>query len=127
MKTTDDCKKFLVDFFKATPNLIVQLYDIVEGQIAYSFALDAKNWKRSTKCKPLSDASYIHGDKTEVWKKGDEYPKGPGYHTGIPLETSKIAVERHFVLKEDELGTGVIFMVLETHDGELYLGEYIGD
>jgi hypothetical protein len=127
MKTTSDCKKFLVDFFKQTPNLIIQLYDIEEGQMAYSFALDVKNWKRATKCKPLSDASYIHGPTTEIWEKGKDYPKGPGYHAGIPLETSKIAVERHFVLKEDELGTGVIFMVLETHDGELYLGEYIGD
>jgi hypothetical protein len=127
MKSTSDCKKFLVDFFKHTPNLIIQLYDLVEGQEAYSFALDEKNWKRETKCKPLSEASYIQGDITEVWEKGKEYPRGPNYHAGVPLETSKIAVERHFVLKEDVLDSGVIFMVLETYDGQLYLGEYIGD
>lgn len=127
MKSTADCKNFLVEFLKETPDLIVNIYDKEDGTIVYSYALNVKNWKREYKCKPSSENSHIQRGNTDVWTKGESYPRGPHYHQGTPLDTSSIAVERHFILKEDILGTGVRFMVLETHDGELFLGEYIGD
>jgi hypothetical protein len=130
MKTTADCKKFLVDFFKDTPNLIIEIYGRGEdegGKEAFNFSQDVKNWKRDIKCKPGSENSYIHGDTTEVWEKGKSYPRGPSYHAGVGIAVSRIAVERHFTLKEDVLDSGVRFMVLETQEGELLLGEYIGD
>ena len=45
----------------------------------------------------------------------------------VKLRAEQVALERGFVCAEDELEDSVKYMVLETKDGELVLGDYIGD
>lgn len=63
--TTDDCRKFLVDFFKVHSHMVVELFEgdpdnpaeEYPGQIA-SMITKSKNWKRRYKCKPGSETGY---------------------------------------------------------------------
>lgn len=45
MKTTQDCKKFLVDYFKATPDLIHNIYGDDFGYEVLADSLIENNWK----------------------------------------------------------------------------------
>jgi hypothetical protein len=131
MKTAAECKDFLVDFFKATPNMITEIYGSGPdeyGPEAFKLSQNPKNWKRTLQCKPGSEKAHIQTNYTTYWIKGNPWPEGYGY--GIharDIDFDHIAVERHFTLKEDVLGEGVSYIVLETIGGELLLGEYVGD
>lgn len=131
MKTTSDCKQFLADFFKATPNLLKKIYgdDDTEAQeMVYKMGVVPKNWSREWKGQPKSENSYIREQtKTAIYKKGEEYLRGPSYGGTNEISVADIAVIRHFVLREDIFDSGVSYIVIETHKGELFLGEYIGD
>jgi hypothetical protein len=172
MKTTADCKKFLVDFFRSTPDLITGLYDKPEADMVLKWSLNEKNWKRQSKCPVFGLSSSQLYNPVQVYEKGKSYPGGPHHHRGVPLSIQDEASERHFVLKgeyirelaiktltslyedsgedipdfnswkdsaikeelvlsgidehEEEM-TSVGFIVFETHDEKLYLGEYIGN
>lgn len=125
--TTADCKKFLVDFFTSTPDLIVGIYESSVGHAALKSALVASKWKRRSKCTPGGIDSALSGDHYEVFEKGKDYPKGPNYYAGAPIPSVQVLCERVFVLDEDTYDTAIAFLVIETKEGQLFLGEYVGD
>jgi hypothetical protein len=130
MKTTSDCKKFLVDFFKKTPNLLTKIYgddDIETQNLAYSKGIISNNWSRTWKGKPKSNNSYINGDYAKIYVEGEIYSRGPEYGPFNNILTSDIAVERHFSLKREIFDSSICYVVIENHSGDLFLGEYIGD
>ncbi len=126
MKTTRDCKSFLVMFFAANPQIIHAIYatsstaDIAEVQAA---ATSMKEWKREYKCKPgrgdYEFESYtIHEDGCRMNRFAEPI--------SAPSRSPENFVwERGFRLDPTE--DGVKFVVLEDSDGILYLADYIGD
>lgn len=123
---TEDCRKFLVMFFVANPQIIQAIYstsstaDIAEVQAA---AATIKEWKREYKCRPgkgdrefESYTIHDHGCQMNRWAE--------------PINATKrspkdFVWERGFRLYPTE--DGVKYVVLEDKDGLLYLGDYIGD
>lgn len=126
--TTADCKKFLAEFFKATPDLIVKLYGEpssanTTGTEALAAALNEKNWIRVSKRKPDEETADY-----EAFIKGEKYPQGPMYRGLMhPLSVEDVVAERRFVLLPSEYDTAIQFLVLEDSFGHLHLGDYIGD
>lgn len=125
-KSTADCKMFLADFFKETPDLITQIFagDPV-GQEALT--IKPKNWKRRSKGIPGGVNSNLRGAAYNVWEKGKAYPRGPSYGRNTDLKSSEVKNERVFILSEEKYENSIVFLVLETHEGKLYMGEYLGD
>ena len=117
--TTADCKKFLVAQVKANPNIIHDIFRDTTTAIAE--ALDVKKWKRESKFNPDPDkGSDYADDKYELW-----YPRmGPG--RGSKRYTELVSVRR-FWLDPDQFENAVMFNVLEDINGQLWLGEYVGD
>jgi hypothetical protein len=126
-KSTSDCRTFLAEFFKKTPDLITGIYGGADGEEVLKAAVIPKNWKRRSKGKPGGTNSQLSGDTYYVWEEGKPYPKGPSYYKGVPLKASEVLNERIFVLCEETYEDGVIFLVLETKDGNLFVSEYLGD
>lgn len=130
MKTVDECKKFLIDFFKSTPGLITGIYNPENGKEVLNDALVENNWRHEAQYSPENSESYINQydqDNYEVWQKGYNYYRGPSYYQGNPLLPSRIAHEHTFWLFPEKYDSGVMFLVLEDKQGQLYLGNYIGD
>lgn len=117
--TTADCKKFLVEQVKANPYIIHDIFrDYING---FPEALDVKKWKRESKFNPdPAKGSDYADDNYELW-----YPRmGPG--RGSKHHTELVSVRR-FWLDPDEYDTMIMFNVLEDKNGQLWLGEYVGD
>ena len=125
--TTQQCKRFLVDFFKETPDLIKKIYENEEGIEIFSDALIEKNWKRVSKCKPGSENSYVEKEGYSFFEKSIGYPRGPDYYIPSYIKREDVSVERVFTLLEDKYENSIMFIVVETKLGELFLGQFVGD
>ena len=102
--TTADCKNFLVAEITKNPRIIHDIYE--DTTTAINEALVAKNWIREYKVRPDDDV-YTHDFKK--------------------IAASKIRAMRRFVLDPGNFDTAVCFIVLEDTNGNLILGEYVGD
>jgi hypothetical protein len=102
--TTADCKKFLVNEITKNPNIIHDIYG--DTTTAINEALVTKNWIREYKCKPDDDVET---------------------HDGRTIAAYKVQAIRRFVLDPATFDTAVIFCVIEDKQGNLILGEYVGD
>ena len=112
--TTADCKNFLVDCVTKDSNLVVG-YTPAETVRVRASAMTAKNWKREAKIDPNKDNDYADA--------GDDW----GLYYGGTISGTKLKAVRKFYLDPDKYDTGYCYMVLETLDGELLLGEDWGD
>lgn len=127
--TTNQCKTFLADIIKANPSVVLSIYGYpnTSKESAAQLVSDATNpkqWKRLYKCKP-GGGNYefeeynLFSKDTPIARMGyDRQPKAPA---------EEFISERGFILNADIYDTGVCFVVLERPNGELVLGDYIGD
>lgn len=119
MATTADCKKFIVDFLRDTPEQVVMILT----EDGFTDALNVKNWKREYKCKPGGGEREF--DEYQVRRRGSRFN-----HLGDPL-SYKTMLPDQFVLERrfdcDPFEGQFAFLVLEDAQGELYLADYVGD
>lgn len=115
--TTADCKQFLVDEISKNPQIINDIFKDTTTGIAA--ALTRSKWVRESKFKPDGDHDYAQ-DEYELWAP---------MHGPIPasIPASKLRAVRRFCLDPDQFDSTVVFNVLEDLNGQLILGEYMGD
>lgn len=115
--TTADCKKFLVSLVKANPDFLTKLWGNPQdptGQYAVSLALTESNWKRAWKASARAESVY-------------SCDNGYSRHDGTVMSFSDIASVRCFILSPEDFDSAAQFIVIEGTDGNLYLGENVGD
>lgn len=123
MATTADCKKFLVNFFTRNPQVVEGLFRTQNDPTIRAHIADIKNWKRDYKCNPGggnyefdSYCLFIDGCRLNRW--GDACPD-------VERPISDFVSERGFFCDHFEGQVG--YIVLEDLNGNLHLGNYIGD
>ena len=127
--TTAHCKNFLAEFFARNPQIINALFgttDPDEIKRIHTWTWQANCWKREHRCKP-ENSEYRLGNLYTVYRDGVVVNRYAEPVTRDTISPNKIALERGFVCNPDELEDSVKYLVLETVDGELLLGDYIGD
>lgn len=123
--TTEDCKKFIVQFQKDNPDLERDRFGIEPTETLstnpdlqfLSDCLLEKNWKRLFKTKFNEDYStgiYVSGQKFGRFDRQAAY-----------VNENDIRYVRGFDM--DTADGQIAYLVLEMNDGTLHLGEYIGD
>ena len=113
--TTADCKRFLVAEIAQHPEIVTSIYDGFDSpEILLPTALQEKKWVRREKFKATGNH-----DRVE-----DEY-----FPLALesPIPAADLSTIRMFYLDPDTFDDSVGFMVLEDLQGNLILGEYIGD
>lgn len=133
--STADCKNLLVDWFTHLPGGILGFegYDYTaigseedKQHSALKIARQAKHWKRERKITPkdpdFGQSSLIGATCFTVTMLDAQ-----GKIVTVEKPLIDIAVERHFICCEDKLDTGLRYSVLEDHQGNLFIGEYLGD
>ena len=130
-KTTEDCKNFLAQWFKNHPDFPrgFQAYDdehqgIEEEQqkAAWLLACNPKKWKRVEK--------HLHGSYYFCDNFGGQYSVQRvvlGQAISLNMPADNFTVERKFVCAEDRLEGRIAFLVLEDKQGNLYMGNDVGD
>lgn len=115
--TTADCKKFLAEQVIKNPNIVREIFQDLNTAIAE--ASNPKKWQRESKFNPTGDNDRVQ-DHYNLWCP--EYGPSKG---SVPA-TDLVSV-RIFWLDPNQFDTAVMFMVLEDRNGQLHLGEYVGD
>ena len=118
--TTNDCRKFLANFFTTNENyrMMGGMFDageeyedgITEERLFKDMCTSSK-WLRERKHKPLEEAyqvTNVDGTRTIV-------------------VASNILCIRVFMCDPDTWDTQVMYQVIEDKNGKLHLGEYVGD
>jgi hypothetical protein len=131
--STDQCKKFIVEFVTQNPSLIKNIYgepeypeDQEEMDQLMQAALKPGNWSRTSRYLITSDSNncptnYDYNLKRDVSVDAYSVDRDGTYE--IPIE--RITWVREFDLKPSE--GAVAFAVLEDVDGHLHMGPYMGD
>lgn len=119
--TTQNCIDWLTLQIKLNPAII---YGHFDEQEVLDLSLESKNWIRIFKFGAKSKSDYA---KNEYWadKLGTNYNRYGDASERYLVPINTIQCIRGFDLKPLE---GVLsFIVIETIDGQLHLGEFIGD
>jgi hypothetical protein len=126
--TTQDCKVFISNLISKNTSIVISIYGTQYAQEnqkdLVSHATDPKKWKRSYKCKP-GGGNYEFEDY-QIFTPETHIDR-MGYQSLKTMPKSDFVSERGFYLDPDHYDTGVGFVVLEHKNGDLYLGDYIGD
>ncbi len=114
--TTADCKKFLVAEITQHPEIVTSIYDGFNSPDSLlPTALQERKWVRTEKFKPTG----------EHYRVQDEYfplaPESP------MIPAARLSTIRVFHLDPDQFDDSVGFMIYEDKQGNLILGEYVGD
>jgi len=126
--TTEHCRQFLVKFHTDHPEF---LYVYTELGDSYNFkkldedmradANKPSNWKRAWKGK-VSPDQYMYYPEDIQYTKHDIYDE----NLMKSISGDELAFVRIFELNPNKWEANVAFMVLETKDGKLLLGQYVG-
>lgn len=138
--TTDDCKNFLVEYCKRNPSVVSSVFYTVGKHLSpdeeigkkelISWSIDSRLWTRRSKYKigGKNDNLFTTANvNTTVVYKPDVQVKRMGYDGTTEVSKSSFVWVREFFLNTAELEGQCGFAVLEDTDGNLHLGEYIGD
>ena len=138
--STDQCKKFIVDFVTQNPSLIKSIYgepeypeDQEELDQLMKAAVKPGNWSRTQRYLITSDSNncptnYDYNRKRDVSVDAysvDRAVNRMGYDGTYEIPIERITWVREFDLKLSE--GAVAFAVLEDVDGHLHMGPYMGD
>lgn len=113
--TTADCKRFLVAEITQHPEIVTSIYGGFNSpETLLPTALQEHKWVRREKFKATGKHDRVH----------DEY-----FPLALesPIPADRLSTIRMFYLDPDMFDDSVGFMVLEDLQGNLILGEYIGD
>ena len=121
--STDDCRRFITDFQKRNPQIEQARFDGEIDEEALAALTDPKNWKRQHKVRP-SSATNEHEPKASygVYVDGldvDRYAKHQAR-----IDADMIMWERRFDCQPFD--GQVAYLILETNNGGLLFGEYVG-
>ncbi len=125
--TTEDCKKFIVQFQKDNPNLEKIRFGLSQNDSRlnnheYKFLEDCfqtKNWKRLFKTKPNEDEY----DCSVIYISGQPINRFADPHGKVNINDIKYVRGFDMVTADGQIA----YLVLEMNDGTLHLGDYIGD
>ena len=124
--TTDDCKKFIVEFHKKNPQLEKVRFGITDDEIDSNnedleFLKDIlleKNWKRLFKRNPEKNFN-----ETYVYVSGKPVNRYAEPQAKVDFNNIKCVRGFDMITAEGQIA----YLVLEMKDGTLHLGDYIGD
>ena len=126
---TPQCKNFLAGFFCRNPQIIDALMGANtppnDRITIMTLALQANCWKRVHRCRPGCGDYEIqvytmYEDGTQVNRWADPVPV-------VKRGADDFVVERCFVCAPNDLEDMIKFIVLEDKDGNLHVGDYVGD
>ncbi len=122
-KSTADCKQFLIDFFAKNPQIVEGLFGTQNDPTIRAHITNITNWKREWKGKPGKgryefDEYCLFVDDCRLNRWGDADPI-------VRKPTSDFVSERGFYCEHFDGQVG--YIVLEDLNGNLHLGNYIGD
>lgn len=138
--STDQCKKFIVEFVKKNPSLIKSIYgeteypeDQEELDQLLQAAVKTVNWSRTSRYLITSDdnncpTNYDYNRKRDASVDAysvDRVVDRMGYDGTHQIPIERITWVREFDLKPSE--GAVAFAVLEDVDGDLHMGPFMGD
>jgi hypothetical protein len=113
--TTADCKRFLVAEITQHPEIVTSIYDGFNSpETLLPTALQEHKWVRREKFKATGKHDRVH----------DEYFPCASV---TPIPADQLSTVRLFYLDPDTFDDSVGFMVYEDLQGNLILGEYVGD
>lgn len=118
--TTADCKRFLVAEITQCPEIVTSIYDGFNSpETLLPTALQEHKWVRREKFKATGKHDRVH----------DEYYPLYYYQSAsvTPIPAANLSTIRLFYLDPDTFDDSVGFMVYEDLQGNLILGEYVGD
>jgi hypothetical protein len=107
-------QQFLVDYFATNSAEIKSLFYEPEASEVLSDALVATNWE-------LDDASHLFGDESDEEQRLEDlesFQKKYGKH---------IKEFHRLALLNDKYCGQVVYLILESETGKLYMNEYVGD
>ena len=137
--TTEDCRAFLADFHKKNPQIIGAVFgsDLVqwkentghdiepEEKLLFLKLYEPKSWKRTYKKSVQSDEiSSRNRNGTFSYYQDGEKVNSYG-ESSSTMSADKVANVRGFQFSEFD--GQVAYELIETVDGKLFLGNYIGD
>ncbi len=122
--TTADCKKFIADFERRNPQLEAARFDEDFDEVA-ALVVNPDNWKRRYKCRAGAPGGGYDGQDGPYHFYQDGAAINRHVEPTGTIAMDQIAWERGFDC--DGTDGQVAYKVLETLDGTLLLGEYIGD
>ncbi len=123
MISTADCKTFIVDFFQNNPQVIKGLYGEDFKPEEMQMVVNSKNWKRRYKCKPGNGDYAPYKNQYMIFENGTGVDRFGETNTRRPV--TDFVSERGFDC--DPFDGGISYMILEDVNGDLHLGNYIGD
>lgn len=124
-KTTEDCRAFIADFQDRNPQIEEMRFSKDQMTVEVRAALlKPSNWCRQSKCRPSADTDFRDA-KSSYGVYLDGHPVNRYAEHQMRIDASEVAWERRFDCKPFD--GQVAYLVLETPDGKLMFGEYVGD
>ena len=120
---TAACRRFVADFQKRNPQIEDMRFDELEPA-QHEMLADPKNWRRQHKVRPSASTDQ-HEPRTCYGVYADGQPVNDYAEHQTSTDAAGIAWERRFDCKPFD--GQVAYLILETHDGQLLFGEYVGD
>lgn len=113
--STADCRRFIVAFVSANTDQILSNWsDPEEVAEIQKFLTTESKWKRMAKWRATGDHEFAE-------------PEYPVFDRSRRISAEQLSWVREFYLNPTEFETAIGFRVLEAVNGELILGEDIGD
>ena len=107
-------QNFVADYFKVNPNEITQLFNKAEGSEVLDDAVIAGNWS-------LDDESVLFGDELDEEERLDKLERLNKKYGNKIKEFHRLA------LLNDKYDGQVVYLILESNTGQLFMNEYVGD
>lgn len=122
--STEDCRKFIVNFQKRNPHIEQTRFGGELDEEAVREIENPKNWKRQHKVNPSSETN--DHDPVEVYTVYiDGVPVNRHAEGQAKISADKIIWERRFNC--EPFDGQIAYLVLETYEGKLLMGNYVGD
>lgn len=129
MVTTKDCKLFLVDIAEQHPYVFENVFGTEnERTLVSTSAKKVSCWKRETKFNGNNEEHDFFEPEYNIFTEFDTFRNSPWhaiYTETLPADQVKWV--RVFVCDPSQFEDAVKFLVIESLDGKLHLGNYVGD
>lgn len=118
-------QKFLVDFFIKSPCLITKLFKSSDSALNQDMVNEI-NWKLESNGTPGDDNSYLNG--SVYYYSPDKIYTEDAQNVSLEEKSlDEFVAEYKYTLMPDKYEDSISFLVLEDKNGEIFLGEFVGD